>query len=246
MAFDYLSVSRDAKTVKGEQYGYLTGVLYLAPNTLSGFNTCIKATEGCIAGCLFYAGRGIYTKVQNARIKKTLKFFNERQTFMNGLVDDINKLIRKAKRENLIPVVRLNGTSDIVWEKVSFEYNGIYYKNIMSMFKDIVFYDYTKIPGRKISAYSNYRLTFSLSESNDSDALKALDNGMNVAVVVDIKRKVAMPDSFSGFKAIDGDISDLRFLEPSGSIILLRAKGKARQNGNDFVKSLDYQIGERV
>ena len=31
------SISTNAKTVKGEKLGYLTGVLYLAPAMLSGF-----------------------------------------------------------------------------------------------------------------------------------------------------------------------------------------------------------------
>lgn len=59
-----LSVSADAKTVKGNEYGYLTGILYLAPANLSGYEVCPKASDGCKAGCLFYAGFGAYNNVQ--------------------------------------------------------------------------------------------------------------------------------------------------------------------------------------
>lgn len=242
MAFKLLSVSADAKTYKGEKLGYLTGVLYLAPAELSGYQTCPKATEGCKAACLNTAGRGIYNKVQQARIKKTKRFFEDRQNFMDELSKDIEALIRKASRDNLIPVVRLNGTSDIAWEKIKFS-AGDSRRNIFELFPDIQFYDYTKVVNRKSAQLiSNYHLTFSLSENNDADALKALDMGMNVAVVVNIKRNAEKPKTFSGRDAVDGDESDTRFIDGKGKFILLTAKGKARRDASGFVKQLDYKV----
>ena len=46
------------KTLKGMAQGYNTYILHLAPFTLSGRNTCPKATAGCAAACLNTAGRG--------------------------------------------------------------------------------------------------------------------------------------------------------------------------------------------
>lgn len=244
MSFKLLSVSADAKTYKGEKLGYLTGVLYLAPAELSGYQTCPKATEGCKAACLNTAGRGIYNKVQQARINKTKRFFEDRQNFMVDLYNDIITLIRKAEREGLIPVMRLNGTSDLAWEKFSFEINNLKFRNLFEAFPNIQWYDYTKVLNRKSAlSIKNYHLTFSLSENNDADALKALDMGMNVAVVVNIKRNVEKPKTFSGRVAVDGDESDARFIDGEGKFILLTAKGKARRDASGFVKQLDYKLG---
>ena len=132
-----LNVSANAKTVKSEKVGQLTGILYLAPTTMSGYNTCSFASNGCKIACLNTAGRGVFDMVQAARIRKTKMFFENRAAFMAELIKDIEALIRKAKRENLVPSLRLNGTSDIKWEKISC---GCH-KNIFEQFPSIIAYD---------------------------------------------------------------------------------------------------------
>ncbi len=59
------------KTVKGEKLGILTGILYLAPARLSGYETCPMRSIGCTNACLNTAGMGIFSNVQQARIAKT-------------------------------------------------------------------------------------------------------------------------------------------------------------------------------
>lgn len=244
MTTKLLSISADAKTVKGNALGVLTGILYLAPYDLSGYQVCPKSTDACRKSCLFAAGRGVYNIVKNARIRKTKWFFEDRNTFMVQLYNDIKFLVRKAKKLKMVPAVRLNGTSDIAWEKFPVTVDGITFPNLMTAFPEVDHYDYSKILNRKSALHiPNYHLTFSLSEDNDKEALKALAAGMNVAVVVNTKRKAAKPATFSGFPAIDGDLSDVRFLDAKGNIILLTAKGKARYDKSGFVKSLDYRIG---
>lgn len=233
-----LSINADAKTSKGTKKGVLTGILYLAPYNLSGHQVCPKASAGCAAACLNTAGRGIYTKVQNARIAKTNRFFADRNSFMNQLVKDVEKLIRKASRENMIPAVRLNGTSDLPFEKFPVIRNGVKYASIHDAFPDVQFYCYTKILGRKAAlSKANYHLTFSLSENNDKDALKALEEGYNVAVVMNTKRNEAKPVTWGGYPVIDGDETDLRFLDANGGhVVALTAKGKARYDKSGFVR----------
>lgn len=239
MSTKLLAVSADAKTIKGEKFGVITGILYLAPVNLSGYQVCPKASEGCKAACLFTAGRGIYTKVQNARIAKTKRFFEDRVGFMNDIVKDIEFIIRKADKLNLAPAIRLNGTSDIAWEKMAVVRNGITYRNVMVAFPNVTFYDYTKVLGRKGAAnLKNYHLTFSLSESNDKDARKAIAEGYNVSVVLNVGRTKPLPAKWSGFNLIDGDTSDIRFNDGSGNMIGLRAKGKARKDTSGFVRSI--------
>jgi hypothetical protein len=227
------------KTLKGETRGFLTFILHLAPYTLSGHNTCPKATPGCSLACLNTAGRGGMFKtgentniIQQARIRKTLEFFGNRAVFMETLVTDIEKGIKYAEKRGYIPVFRLNGTSDISWEKYSVIRNGIEYGNIFTAFSDIQFYDYTKILGRKVSSISNYHLTFSRAESNDIDCRLALSKGYNVAVVFSSK---TLPDTYMGKPVFCGDDSDLRFLDPKGVIVGLYAKGRAKKDNSGFV-----------
>lgn len=84
-----LSIGVDAKTVKGEKIGYMTGILYLAPSNSSGYEMCMFASPGCKAACLFTAGRGAMSIVKNARIQKTIQFATNTAQFMAELDESI-------------------------------------------------------------------------------------------------------------------------------------------------------------
>lgn len=222
------------KLLKGEKKGYMSFVLHLAPADLSGKNTCPKATAGCKAACLNTAGRGgIFKKgettnvIQQARVRKTKMFFENRDEFMTVLYFDILKGIQQAGRKNLIPAFRLNGTSDLSWEKYEVPGTG---KNIFECFPEVQFYDYTKINNRKVSHIKNYHLTFSKADGNDMDVRLAASNGLNVAAVFR-----SLPETYLGRPVINGDETDLRFLDPKGVIVGLKAKGKARKDTSGFV-----------
>lgn len=221
------------KLLKGEKKGYMSFVLHLAPSDLSGKNTCPKATAGCKAACLNTAGRGgIFKKgettnvIQQARIRKTKMFFEDRDQFMFDLMGDIRAAIKQAEKKGMIPVFRLNGTSDISWEK----YEMAQDLNVFQMFPDVQFYDYTKINNRKVSHIKNYHLTFSKADGNDMDVRLAASNGLNVAAVFH-----SLPETYLGRPVINGDETDLRFLDPKGVIVGLKAKGKARKDTSGFV-----------
>lgn len=239
-----LSVGKDAKTVKGKKKGVMTGVMYFAPHDISGFQVCPKASEGCKLACLYTAGRGIYNNVQQSRINKTRWFFENRESFMVQLVENIETLIRHAKEEHMIPAVRLNGTSDIAWEKIKCVKDGKEYGSVMEAFKGVKFYDYTAILGRsKALTLKNYHLTFSLKENNDTDAMKALAQGYNIAVVMNTKRKETKPAQWSGYPVIDGDETDVRFMDKKhGHVIALSPKGKARFDKLGFVRDVNSTL----
>jgi hypothetical protein len=231
-----LSIDTNAKTIKGQQYGYLTGVLYLAPYTLSGYNTCAMAhIAQCHEGCLNSAGRGAFNSVQQARIRKTKLFYEDRDAFFAALIPDITLLIRKARKLSLIPVCRLNGTSDLRWELIAFTYEGIYYNNIFAMFPDLQFYDYTKLTNRNVEHIPNYDLTFSYSgvPAFQRHTQKAIDKGYRIAVV--FRDRAAIPPTFLGTTCVDGDDSDLRHEDPPGVVVALYAKGKAKRDTSGFV-----------
>ena len=225
--FQLLSTG-NPKTLKGEKQGYMTYILHLSPSDMSGvMNTCPKATAGCRAACLNTAGRGGMFKkgettnvIQEARKRNTRWFKADRKGFLEALASDIEKAIRQAKRKGLTPVFRLNGTSDISWEKYG----------IIEQFPNVQFYDYTKVPGRKVAHLPNYHLTFSAADGNHKDVERAVNEGMNVTVVFD-----RVPNEYMGRPVYDGDESDLRFLDPKDVIVGLRAKGKAKKDTSGFV-----------
>jgi hypothetical protein len=229
-----LSIDTNAKTIKGQAKGFLTGILYLAPVKESGaINVCPHASQGCAAACLFTAGRGAFDNVRSARIAKTLAFVQDRAGFMETLAADVSRLVKKASKAGMTPCVRLNGTSDLPWEKIPCGS----FANIMEGFPAIQFYDYTKNPNR-IASYlagempSNYHLTFSRSEDNGKVALSILKSGGNVAMVFS---SANLPPQYEGSIVVNGDETDLRFLDPRGAIVGLKAKGKARKDNSGFV-----------
>jgi hypothetical protein len=216
--------------MKGEAAGYSTGILYLAPAREAGLgNMCPMASKGCAAACLFTAGRGRFGKVKQSRIDKTLLFHRNRELFLECLFYDIEKHVAKSADAGLVPCIRLNGTSDVQWERQLID--G---KSIMDWFPDVQFYDYTKIWtrfDRRIPP--NYHLTFSRSESNQDKVDFLLENHpeVNIAVVF----SGGLPAMWRGRRVIDGDINDLRFKDPAGSIVGLKAKGSAKRDTSGFV-----------
>ena len=233
------------KILKGLKSGYNTYILHLAPADLSGYNTCPKATAGCKSACLNTAGRGGMFKkgettnaIQKARIRKTKMFYEQRQDFMLALKKDIELAIKQSKKLGLIPVIRLNGTSDLSWEK----YDMIPGQNVFECFPDIQFYDYTKILGRKVKGIANYNLTFSAADGNDADVYSAISQGYNIATVFGIKKTLPMPETYMGRPVFNGDESDLRFLDPKGVVVGLYAKGKAKKDTSGFVKYPTFML----
>lgn len=225
--FKLLSTA-NPKIQKGTKLGYLSFILHLAPADLSGRETCPKRTAGCTAACLNTAGRGGMFKrgettnmIQRARVRKTISFFEDRAQFMYDLYKDIQKAIKFAERKDLIPVFRLNGTSDLSWEK----YDMLPGLNVFECFPNVQFYDYTKVLGRKTTGYANYHLTFSKADGNDSDVAEALLQGMSVVAVYD-RIPAGVPSA---------DETDLRFLDPKGMMLGLKAKGRAKKDYTGFV-----------
>jgi hypothetical protein len=231
------------KVLKGLKQGFNTYILHLAPADVSGYETCPKRTAGCTAACLNTAGRGGMFKkgestnvIQEARKRKTKMFFENRETFMQLIVKDIELAIKQSEKKDLVPVFRLNGTSDLSFEKYEVVRNGQLFRNIFAAFPKVQFYDYTKVLGRKVKDISNYHLTFSAADGNDADVFRAMAEGLNVATVFGLKKTEAMPETYNGRTVFNGDDSDLRFLDPKGVVVGLYAKGKAKKDTSGFVK----------
>lgn len=216
---------RNPKTIKGEKRGYVTAILHLAPATISGHNVCPFSTEGCRTSCLNKAGRGGIpvprglNRIQKARIKRTRYFFSCRENFLSILRKEIATHVKRCARLDMIPCVRLNGTSDLPFELW----------DVMQRFPNVRFYDYTKSTNRMLSFLDgqmpkNYYLCFSRTEENYIACYQALARDGNVAVVFNTWRGRPLPQTYYGRRVIDGDLSDLRFLDPKGVVVGLRFK----------------------
>jgi len=218
------------KKIKGlEKYRILR--LNLAPYNLSGYQVCPMASLGCAKACLHTAGNPVFqAQKDKGRINRTRYYMQNREEFLSRLYKELKNHEIYCNKNNLIPVARLNTTSDISWEV----------HNIFNMFPNITFYDYTKIPKRILKYVNgeypkNYHLTFSLNESNKEDAFNILKYGGNVAIVF----RKNIPNTYKGYKVINGDEHDLRFLDPQNVIVGLKAKGKAKTDYSGFV--MDFE-----
>lgn len=244
-----------AKAAKASGYGYLNAIHYMAPADTGGFgNLCSHASIECIAICLGkYSGQAAMVTdlelgtnaTRESRKLKAQLFMRNRAEYMNRMARDIIKLDAKATREGLRLCMRLNGSTDIPYERISFPVDAKTAKalrlpdiagrllTLLQLFPAIQFVDYTKNAGRLGKAPSNLDLTLSYSARNMSDCVAALLAGHNVAIVF----HGGLPDSFGGFPVIDGDKHDLRHLDPKGGFIVgLRPKGaKAKRETNGFV-----------
>ena len=215
------------KTIKGEKIGWRTYGLHLAPHTLSGKNVCAHASVGCAAACLNTAGRGIMHSVQEARIRKTKWFYEDRKAFLLQLIKEVKASAKSARKAEMNPCFRFNLTSDLPWHELS----------VITENPKLLFYDYTKDKKRMFRYLNgelppNYYLTYSRSENTRDEEIHDLcRKGGNVAIVF----RDHLPSEWQGIKVVDGDINDLRFLDGHGKIVGLRAKGLAKKDETGFV-----------
>lgn len=212
---------------------YLVFGLSMSPHKIGGGNVCPHATPGCIAGCLSEGGMSWASVVRNGRMAKHIAWLMYRDAFLDMVRRDIRLAIKLANRQGKTAAIRLNVFSDIPWEKFG----------IPQEFPEVVFYDYTKNPHRGAGwILPNYHLTFSRSEENGEQCRAVLSSTKpgNVAVVFRTRNPRKwnageLPTEFMGFPVHDGDNSDLRFLDPPGVVVALRAKGKSRKDKTGFV-----------
>lgn len=270
--------TKNSKTIKGEKFGYTTYIMYLAPHTQNskGANLCPNASAGCAKACLFNSGAARFTNVQQGKINKTEFYLDNRQYFMTKLVHELQKIEKRhadIQGDKLVGrtgktirykkfAVRLNGTSDIPFENIRiFHYENDRlvvskkpkkeYLNIFELFPNIQFYDYTKGYRRfnNVILPKNYHLTFSRSEENDVETMDILNRGYNVAVVFGVTKEQELPETYKGFKVINGDESDLRFLDDENVIVGLKYKfmtGKGTTGVNkDNLENNDFLIDVR-
>lgn len=273
----YEGVDRDAVTVnlesfkkkmllspgwsnkKTEKNWRRTYIMYLVPAEGSGTNMCSHATPGCIFGCLFTAGRGAYTNVKLARLRRTKFYLQFEELFFEMLTRDLLAALRSKPRKRVYKIqdeiaVRLNGTSDmpfVYWlnkrgmlDRIAAEYPGARDK--------LIFYDYTKNPklaGAKVINGYRYYVTFSHAENyRDQDTGKWIDNATRTLTALNSGQCVAamfreLPVYWHDHQVLDGDERDDLMIDAyqairgnQGVVLGLKPKGRGALEGTgDFL-----------
>jgi hypothetical protein len=216
-------LSSSAKIDKCETVGVLARVLYLTPGIF-----CPGATQGCRQSCLGHtSGRMHFQTHINARDARAALFLEQPRLFLKRLRAELTLLETDALQYGLLPAVRLNGTSDLSWERLCPE--------LFADYPDLQFFDYTKLHHRMLDFLectfpANYHLTFSVDAHNTEKAIDVLNRGGNVAAIF----WPELPETWWGFPVINGDTHDARFLDPAGVVVGLTAKGLARVDVHGF------------
>jgi len=221
------AVNSSSKLAKGDKLGIKTYGIYLAPAQISTYNVCSHATSGCKSACLYTSGRAKMTdRIPRARIAKTKMLFEQPERFIHIVKKEITNAAKLAKKKNYDFAIRLNLTSDLPINDI----NGV---NLLEELPDYQFYDYTKVPSRieLLKKYPNYHLTFSYDgfDKTWKTCEKFLEAGGNVSVVF----YPNIPKTFKGYEVIDGDESDVRFMDEKGTIVGLKYK---RTKGDNLDK----------
>ncbi len=213
-----------AKHKKAYKYDELVYSLYLAPAKLSGYEVCPMRNKECTKLCLNESGVNSMSmngdQINQSRITKTKLFFEHREFFMQWMIHEINFFKKKAEKLGYRFSVRLNNTSDINPESFYIK-QGNSSVNILELFPDVQFYDYTKVLNRinLKKKYKNYDLTFSFSGTNIDEVMKAFQSKTRVAVVFK-----EVPKTFWDKKVIDGDKYDMRYYDPKNVVVGLKFK----------------------
>lgn len=250
--FNYLGgLKKSAKMMKSYIHNTATYCVYLAPANMAGrtkkgtrINVCPKS-QHCKDLCLNSSGHNKADILSNgkenikqsliniSRIKKTKLFYNDRDLYMDILIHEINRDRSYAERHGMEFSVRLNGTSDLSPEIM--KKDG---KNILEIFPDVQFYDYTKVYNRTklMKFYPNYDITFSYDGYNWDQCEQFLNDGGKVAVVFDSE---TMPKTYKGYKVIDANGYDMRYLDPKGCIMGLEFHPIAKDGKVLYAKDID-------
>lgn len=177
-------------------------IMYLDPSVKG---ICPYQGE-CIKSCLGpHSGRGVMANVRKARRVKTMAYLASPTAAMEDIIVDVRRHQRKAAKYGWMFAPRLNGTSDITFDIV------------MEALPNTQFYDYTK----NVTAYRkwlrgsyphrNHHLTLSYDPTSVpmDVCMDVLAEGGSVALAF----AGPLPDTYNGYRVINGDATDARFLD---------------------------------
>jgi hypothetical protein len=205
--------------------GYYNAGISFAQASLSGHNVCFGSTTQCRNACLGGTGRAEFTPaILQARINRTKLFATNPDLFWEVLLPELYAIDRRASKLEITVAFRPNILSDISWH--------LHFPQMFEIFSHWNFYGYTKVKSNVTQAIAgelpeNYHMTYSWSErAKIADVKSYVASGINVAVPFYKKDTLepVFPTRWWGLVVIDGDQSDLRFLDKQGVIVGLKTK----------------------
>lgn len=231
-------VNNGAKHKKAYKYNEMVYTIYLAPAKLSGYEVCPGRSIGCTKACLNMSGMNTMSMrdeyINKSRIKKTRLFMEQREFTVRWIMEEIKNAKKNALLKGMDFSIRLNNTSDISPEEF-YIMEGDNKFNLLELFPDVNFYDYTKVPERVelLKKYPNYDLTFSYNGENMDICKTMLENNVRVAMVFNKK----VPNVFIGYNVVDADRYDMRYKDPRNVIAGLKYKRVRNklESSNTFV-----------
>ena len=238
------AVGHSAKSEHGLKYNIDSYIVYLSPYNKSGYQMCKYATKECIKDCLDESGHNRVNlcagknEIDMCRIRRTILYNVNPSYFMAWIAAEITSNQAVAAEKNHLFSARLNGTSDISWERVGYQS----FTNIMEAFPTVTFYDYTKNPFREVRPAVNYSLTFSFTGRNTITALDVLESGGNVAIVFNTMPGEDLPAYWKNYPVLDGDVTDYRPADQSGHVVGLRYKVSGKLSKSDTYDALKGNI----
>ena len=174
---------------------YEASILQLLPNK----HLCVNY-KLCIKTCLAFKGLAkVYPSVIKSRKAKSEYFVNDTDTFIKQLIREIKNQEKRALKKNKKAVVRLNGFTDIDYDKYG----------IFKLFPNVQFYDYSADYERVLNNNNpNLHYTFSYKGNNLKECIELLKNDVSIAVI-----DISENQFFNDYEVehIDGDKHDFRF-----------------------------------
>jgi hypothetical protein len=225
-----------------------TAVLHLAPK----YRGSCPAAGSCASLCLNTAGNPAYLKGKLLRRRlRSDAFADHPAAFTRLLVLEVCRFVSKLWKLQPVIGLRLNGTSDFLWERVPVEICqdladycqaqfglSLPVGRFSSLLEPLVAaipnlrpYDYTKRTDRDWQAAARLGYHLTLSHGSTSDTFStAVSQGLNYAAAIDLPRGAALPETVringEQFATLDGDTTDWRPGDASGQthVVLLRIK----------------------
>ena len=225
-----------------------TAVLHLAPK----YRGSCPAAGSCASLCLNTAGNPAYLKGKLLRRRlRSDAFADHPAAFTRLLVLEVCRFVSKLWKLQPVIGLRLNGTSDFLWERVPVEICqdladycqaqfglSLPVGRFSSLLEPLVAaipnlrpYDYTKRTDRDWQAAARLGYHLTLSHGSTSDTFgAAVSHGLNYAAAIDLPRGAALPETVringEQFATLDGDTTDWRPGDASGQthVVLLRIK----------------------
>jgi len=200
---------------------------YIAPNTCTGAGKCALT-------CLLATGNIKLETHARTRYAKTWFWYTQPIVFLRLLIAEIRIHSKRARLKGKKFYVRLNGMSDIMWERYLYVdklvrsepgFGGLYDYTKHSYFSRVGMAP--RIPGGVIFP-KNYALVYSWDEKKKANqyASEWMLNGGSISVVYPVTQQHqadGMTDRFDF--VVDGGLNDCRFLDPARSMVLLYSKG---------------------